>query len=145
MNSLASQDRLFFSSSPTEVTSKPEQEVEGLVRNAQKIDLIDGDIASVVFNNTTSFFGGFLRRIELLKSRSQAFEDGHVTVYDKALLILTRNGNELNHPPAIAFYCEEFLGIPNRASSGYKRSILESSMISHSARSQGMTGPFHSA
>ena len=140
MASSPTHERLFFSSSPTQISPRPEHGVEQLVRNAQKVEHISADIDEIVFNNTGAFFSGFLRRVELIKSRSQAFQDCHITVYDKALLILTRNGNKLNHPPAISFYCEEFLGIPTRASSSYKESILNSSMLTHSARSQGMKG-----
>ncbi|KAL1971288.1 hypothetical protein VTN77DRAFT_240 [Rasamsonia byssochlamydoides] len=54
-------------------------------------------------------------QLALIKSRSQAFEDSHVTVYDKALLILSNNGNEISNAGALELYIEEFMGIsPNK-------------------------------
>ncbi|KAK2877223.1 hypothetical protein FQN49_001322 [Arthroderma sp. PD_2] len=53
----------------------------------------------------------FKHHIYLIRSRSQAFEDAHITVYDKALLILTNNGNRLSHFGAIELFKDEVLGI----------------------------------
>lgn len=55
------------------------------------------------------------RHIHLIKSRSQAFEDGHVTVYDKTLLSLSRNGKDVSRPAVVQYYCEEFLSLSPEA------------------------------
>ncbi len=49
--------------------------------------------------------------LTLIKSRSQAFEDGHITVYDKALLHLSRNGNDLHNVGALELYLDEVVGV----------------------------------
>jgi hypothetical protein len=54
-------------------------------------------------------------QVALIKSRSQAFEDSHVTVYDKALLALSHNGNQISNSGVLELYIEEFMGIsPNK-------------------------------
>ncbi|EFR02402.1 hypothetical protein MGYG_09082 [Nannizzia gypsea CBS 118893] len=55
----------------------------------------------------------FEYHIGLIKTRSQDFEDGQITVYDKALLILTDNGNSLSHFGAMELFKDEILGIRN--------------------------------
>lgn len=53
----------------------------------------------------------FEYHIGLIKTRSQSFEDCQITVYDKALLILTDNGSSLSHFGAIELFKDEILGI----------------------------------
>ncbi len=82
-----------------------------LISQAQQTTVLSPSLAAYLAKpkQKTLFLEVFSRNLELLKSRSQSFDDGHVTVYDKALLMLTRNGNDLENPAAIHFYCEEFL------------------------------------
>lgn len=54
------------------------------------------------------------QQLMLIKSRSQAWEDGHVTVWDKALLVLSKNGTDVGSLGALELYIEEFIGVnPN--------------------------------
>lgn len=71
----------------------------------------------------------FERRLNLIKSRSQAFQDSHVTVFDKVLLQLTQNGSHLGHPAAIQYFCEEFLAIPTNIASTQQTVILSDAVI----------------
>ncbi|KAK5103711.1 hypothetical protein LTS08_003129 [Lithohypha guttulata] len=134
-------DGLFFSSSPTQIIPGPDQEVEELVRRAQKISQLDLCLEDVLSNNRIEFFSSFRRQLELIKSRSQVFQDCHVTVYDKTLLVLTRNGNNMNNPSAVVFYCEEFLAIPMSLSPIQKESLLKSSLVAPVALSEVHSAP----
>ncbi|KAL5355719.1 hypothetical protein BJX96DRAFT_170935 [Aspergillus floccosus] len=51
------------------------------------------------------------RQIALVKCRSQTLEDAQVTIYDKALLALTNNGEDPSDIGALELYLTEFLGI----------------------------------
>lgn len=54
------------------------------------------------------------QQLMLIKSRSQAWEDGHVTVWDKALVILSKNGTDVGNLSVLELYVEEFIGVnPN--------------------------------
>ncbi|OAP62980.1 hypothetical protein AYL99_02207 [Fonsecaea erecta] len=103
---------LFLHSSPLpHLTSSPDDEVPVLVQEAQEVEALEPAFDSFLASHDDAFFDVFDRQVDLIRSRSQAFEDGHVTVYDKALLVLTQNGNSLNNPAAIRFYCREYLNI----------------------------------
>ncbi|KAF9889570.1 hypothetical protein FE257_007280 [Aspergillus nanangensis] len=51
------------------------------------------------------------RQISLVKCRSQNIDHGQVTIYDKALLVLTKYGEKLDHIGALELYATEYLGI----------------------------------
>ncbi|KAL4801113.1 major facilitator superfamily domain-containing protein [Aspergillus venezuelensis] len=51
------------------------------------------------------------RQISLAKCRSQEFEDCQITVYDRALLILSNYGQSATDPGALELYLTEYLGI----------------------------------
>lgn len=99
-----------------------------LVAQARMVDRLDPCIEAFLTTNRSHFFLTFARRLDLIKSRSQAFEDCHVTVFDKVLLELTQNGDNLENPPAIHYFCEEFLAIPAIVSSSQKTAILSSEL-----------------
>ena len=61
------------------------------------------------------FNGVLTRHLNQIKSRSPAFEDAQVTVYDKVLLRLTDDGNNPENPAAVTFFVEEFLNINTQA------------------------------
>ncbi|KAM5476991.1 hypothetical protein MauCBS54593_000262 [Microsporum audouinii] len=60
----------------------------------------------------------FEHHICLIRSRSQDLEDARITVYDKALLILTNNGSSLSHFGAIELFKDEVLGIRKESDMG---------------------------
>jgi hypothetical protein len=51
------------------------------------------------------------RQISLIKCRSHDFEDCQITVYDKALLILSNHGDRVTDPSVLEIYLTEFLGV----------------------------------
>jgi hypothetical protein len=108
-----SSDDLFFPS-PTSRQGfrqqRPDDEVPILTSRAQ-VESLAPVLSNFLSINRDPFLQVFDRQIQLIRSRSQAFEDGHVTVYDKVLLNLTQNGTNLDQPSAIQYYCEQFLGL----------------------------------
>jgi hypothetical protein len=131
---------VFFSSPSHDFqNSGPADEVLLLVAKAQLTRRLPAPITTFLNQPAQKilFSQIFTRQIELLKSRSQAFEDCHVTVYDKTLLTLTRNGNDLENPTAIVYFCEEYLGIHNYGSPVASRRVLQQSVTLPALLSQG--------
>lgn len=89
---------------------RPEELVSELVDGAQ-VDIMVPALANFYSVNKMAFLQVFDRQIQLILRRSQLWEDREVSIYDKALLRLTQNGTDLDHPSAIQFYCEQFLGL----------------------------------
>ena len=135
---------LFLSSSPRQSRNNPTDEVLLLAAKAQMVQKLSPAISAFLKKpeQKNLFLEVFTRHVHLLKSRSQAFEDGHVTVYDKALLMLTRNGNNLHSPAAIQYFCEEFLGIDNSGNPEVAERVLEESIILKGVLGQGKSYSF---
>lgn len=117
----------------------PADEVTELTLAAQNVQNLNPAVAAVLqdSNKKKDFLHHMYRHIQLIKSRSQAFEDAHVTVYDKTLLTLTHNGNKLDYSPAIEYYCDEFLGISNIADQVLATCMLEQSVCVPKLLAQG--------
>src|SRR2546423_1216705 len=130
---------MFFPSPPSAgVSRNPADEVLQLIAKAQTAAL--SPCISTCLRNPEHkrlFMEVFSRHIDLLKSRSQAFEDGHITVYDKVLLSLTRNGNDLESPHAIQYFCEDFLGIDTSGKPQAAQRALRGSISIHCTLEQG--------
>lgn len=120
---------IFLSSSPARYSSDPSGEVDLLLARARTIQCLNPTTESFIATNRTAFFNTFERRINLIKSRSQAFQDSHVTVFDKVLLQLTQNGGHLDHTAAIQYFCEEFLAIPTDISNAQQTAILSDAIV----------------
>jgi len=138
MSSPPDSGRLFFSSSPTRYSSGPAEEVDSILAHVQKVDQLDDPINAIISVNRGAFFETFARRVELIKSRSQAFQDCHVTIFDKVLLVLTQNGKQLDTTAAISYFCEEHLGIPNSTASAQKKAGLSNALRAPAVLTQGM-------
>lgn len=65
------------------------------------------------------------RHISLLKSRSQDLDDCQITVYDEALLILTKNGRDLSYTGALELYIKEFVGIKSKGTVEEMKLVLD--------------------
>ncbi|KEF51624.1 uncharacterized protein A1O9_12259 [Exophiala aquamarina CBS 119918] len=135
-------------SHPDPPPGRPDDEVPIMVARAQ-VDYSDAALDNFLSVNRLPFLQVFERQIQLIRNRSQAFEDGQITVYDKVLLALTNSGTDLDHPSAIQYYCKEFLGLDIYGDSQhvYKgldqtlqvRSILKQELSSDTAFSAGVT------
>lgn len=132
---------IFLSSSPTRYSSGAAEEVDELLAHARTVKSLSPTIKLFVTTHHDAFFKTFERRINLIRSRSQAFQDSHVTVFDKVLLELTQNGDFLDHPAAIQYFCEEFLAIPTNTSNEKQTAILSDAVIAPAPVSQGEMPP----
>lgn len=141
MATQTSSSRSFPSSSPTKYSSGPSDEVEELLAHARTVDCLDPRVGTFIAANRTDFFTTFSRQVNLIRSRSQAFQDCHVTVFDKVLLELTQNGANLDNAPAIHYFCEEFLAIPTNTSGIQKTSILSSALAASVLKCPGKNFP----
>ncbi len=113
-----SPDDDYFYSSPEPPPGRrgPEDEVSMLVDRASQVQSLSPSLHQFMALHGPAFLNLFGRQIQLIQSRSQAFEDAHVTVFDKTLLTLTHNGRNLDNPAAIQYFCHEFLGINTEGS-----------------------------
>lgn len=69
-------------------------------------------------------------QVDIIMSRSQDIEDGQVTVYDKCLLDLCRNGEEVHRLAAQEFYLREFMGVdPGSSLCGDVEQMLDKEII----------------
>ncbi|KAL4919543.1 major facilitator superfamily domain-containing protein [Aspergillus aurantiobrunneus] len=91
----------------------PQKRVDELVRKYRRPN-DPSPIMLDIFNNPEAYsilIGALRRQVSLAKCRSQDFEDCQVTIYDRALLILTNYGESATDPRALELYLTEFLGI----------------------------------
>ena len=129
----------FCSPPPAHTSQGPAEEVAALTLETQNVQTLNPAIKAMLEDpdKKKDFLDHMYRQVQLIKSRSQAFEDAHVTVYDKTLLAITHNGNKLDHPPAIEYYCDEFLGVSNIADQELATRVLEQSVCIPKLLSQG--------
>ena len=135
---------LFFTSSPSHFQrNDPADEVPILVAKARLSKSLNPAVATFLKDPERKrvFLDVFMRHVSLLKCRSQAFEHGHVTVYDKVLLTLTRNGNHFESIAAIEYFCEEHLGIDKFGDATSMEHTLEQSVLLRSLLVQGKMQP----
>ncbi|KAL2808992.1 major facilitator superfamily domain-containing protein [Aspergillus granulosus] len=89
----------------------PQSKVGELIR---KYRSADNSSLAMIFNNLDSYgvlINALRRQINLVKCRSHEFEDCQITVYDKALLILSNYGDCVTDPGVLGLYLTEFLGV----------------------------------
>lgn len=115
---------LFVAQTPS-VATNPTEEVALIVHRYESQSKLSPTLAAI-FKNVSHrelFLEVFTHHLELLKTRSQAFGDAQVTVFDKALLTLTRHNNE--SPGAFDLYLDEVVGVPQNGSFTSMESVLE--------------------
>lgn len=86
---------------------------------------------------------GLYRQISLIKRRSQSFEDGQVTIYDRALLVLSTEGYYPIQTGVIELYLTEFLGLDPT----YSAQDAKDAMVKHVELQNilDMSGGIHSS
>ncbi|KAL4946337.1 hypothetical protein BDV06DRAFT_208809 [Aspergillus oleicola] len=98
---------------PHPKASNPENTLDDLLRKYRRPSN-PTPIMLEVLNDPDSYaviLGALRRQISLIKCRSREFEDGQVTVYDRALLILSDYGQTVTDPGALELYLTEYLGV----------------------------------
>ena len=97
----------------TAMPSHLDRKVDDLVRKYSKIPSPRPVLRDVLNRPEQSslLLDAIARQVSLIRCRSQAFDDGQVTVYDRALLALSRDGRDLVHTGALELYLTEYLGL----------------------------------
>ncbi|KAL4968437.1 uncharacterized protein BDV14DRAFT_197217 [Aspergillus stella-maris] len=94
-------------------TSNAQRALDELLRKYRQNDA-PSPIMLELFNDHDSYsviLDALRRQISLAKCRSQEFEDCQITIYDRALLILSNYGQSATDPGALELYLTEYLGI----------------------------------
>ncbi|KAK5303860.1 hypothetical protein LTR99_004315 [Exophiala xenobiotica] len=137
-------DDLFFSSPGLHSTTQrdPQDEVQELIDTTRTRNMagLSPALSSFMALHKPAFLEMFNRQLQLIRSRSQAFEDAHITIFDKVLLNLTQNGTDLDNPAAIQYYCEEYLGINTGASCEETSRVLHQTIDVPQLLMREMTG-----
>lgn len=130
-------EALPLSSSPK--NKNPEDEVREIVEQLHSSAYLNPIVVNFLKERRQKdlFYEVFARQANLIKSRSQSFDDGYVTIYDKVLLRLTDNGNRFDNVAAQEFFCEEFLGISKDANPMVAERILRHHVILKAILAQG--------
>ncbi|PLB51087.1 hypothetical protein P170DRAFT_355635 [Aspergillus steynii IBT 23096] len=103
-----------------------ESKVDDLVRKYTKISEPGEALRHILQNEdeSTLLIQAVRRQIALIRCRSQAPEDDQITMYDKALLVLTRHGKDPGDIGALELYVTEFLGIVPISPASQSKNIL---------------------
>ena len=136
------EDVLVSISSP-HVKKDPDDEVRAIVNSLFGSTYINPDVEKYLQDPRQKelFLQLFARQVDLIKSRSQSFEDSHVTIYDKVLLRLTDNGNSFGSVAAQQYFCEEYLGIGKHANPGVTEKILDQNLVLKAILARGKDFP----
>jgi hypothetical protein len=128
-----------LSPSPRFRARGPEEEVDNIVDSLERSAYLNPIVEKFLQDATQKdlFFEVFARQANMIKSRMQSFEDCHITIYDKALLKLTDNGNRFDSVPAQEFFCEEYLGISKDGNPVEAEKILNQNVILKAIIAQG--------
>jgi hypothetical protein len=78
-------------------------------------------------------------QVSLARCRSQDFTDGQVTIYDKALLTLSRNGDEPAELSVLELYLTEYLGIVPIANTSHSLDIVTKRLGLHQALNKSLS------
>ncbi|KAF4263466.1 hypothetical protein KXW98_003040 [Aspergillus fumigatus] len=84
-------------------------------------------------------------QVSLARCRSQNFNDGQITIYDKALLTLSKNGNEPAELSVLELYLTEYLGIVPIANTSYSLNVATKRLGLHQALAKAPSSMFPNA
>jgi hypothetical protein len=71
-----------------------------------------------------ALFHGLRRQVKSIRHRSQSYDDGQVTIYDRVLLRLYDEGHTMQHYGLLEFYLAEYLGTKNCHSGEENNSVI---------------------
>ncbi|CAG7989161.1 unnamed protein product [Penicillium nalgiovense] len=71
-----------------------------------------------------ALFHGLRRQVKSIRHRSQFYDDGQVTIYDRVLLRLYDEGHTMQHYGLLEFYLAEYLGTKNCHSGEESNSVV---------------------
>ncbi|PKX99400.1 uncharacterized protein P174DRAFT_447900 [Aspergillus novofumigatus IBT 16806] len=84
-------------------------------------------------------------QVSLARCRSQDFNDGQVTIYDKALLTLSKNGDEPAELSVLELYLTEYLGIVPIANTSHSLNVATNRLGLHRALTKAPSSTFPNA
>ncbi|KXG47780.1 uncharacterized protein PGRI_016500 [Penicillium griseofulvum] len=67
---------------------------------------------------------GLRRQVKSIRDRSQSYDDGQVTIYDRVLLRLYDEGHTMQHYGVLEFYLAEYLGTKNCRSENESNAVI---------------------
>ncbi|KAK6381596.1 hypothetical protein LTS17_004655 [Exophiala oligosperma] len=88
-----------------------DDEVLDVIDKARQTHAVNRSVHYFLEYHKQDFLELLERQVNLIKTRSAVLKHNRITIYDKALLNLTRSGRDLDEPAAIVVFCEEYLGI----------------------------------
>ncbi|KAJ5356670.1 hypothetical protein N7517_011279 [Penicillium concentricum] len=71
-----------------------------------------------------ALFHGLRRQVKSIRHRSQSYDDGQVTIYDRVLLRLYDEGHTMQHYGLFEFYLAEYLEIKNCRSEDESNAVI---------------------
>ncbi|KAJ5952635.1 uncharacterized protein N7479_011048 [Penicillium vulpinum] len=71
-----------------------------------------------------ALFHGLRRQVKSIRNRSQSYDDGQVTIYDRVLLRLYDEGHTMQHYGLLEFYLAEYLGTKTCRSEDENKSVI---------------------
>lgn len=69
-------------------------------------------------------FHGLRRQVKSIRRRSQSYDDGQVTIFDRVLVRLYDDGHTMQHYGLFEFYLAEYLGTKNCHSEKEVNSVI---------------------
>jgi hydroxypyruvate isomerase len=104
----------------------PDDEVLARTHYARSVICLPTSMTEFMQSNTPIFLQVLGHQVQLIQRRPQDFSFARVTVYDKVLLNLTRDGRDLDHTAAVVYFVQEFLGIDlNQGTAEVTRALSE--------------------
>lgn len=111
MSSSSKQSDLFVGTpSPEAHFNRANVEVSRLLSPARQIQELPESVSRILSYARGSLYEFMLLQVQLIRNRSDSWNDHQMTVYDKVLLTLTSNGKDVRNIAAVVFFCNQYLG-----------------------------------
>lgn len=86
-----------------------------------------------------ALFHGMRRQVRSIRRRSQSYDDGQVTIYDRVLLRLYDEGHTMKHYGLLGFYLTEHLGTKNCKSEEEKNTLVAAHLAAQRILDNGLS------
>ena len=86
-----------------------------------------------------ALFHGLRRQVRSIRPRSQSYDDGQVTIYDRVLLRLYDEGHTMKHYGLLEFYLAEYLGTKGCQSEEQKNSLIAAHLAAQRILDNGLS------
>lgn len=89
-----------------------------------------------------ALFHGLRRQVKSIRHRSQSYDDGQVTIYDRVLLRLYDEGHTMQHYGLLEFYLAEYLETKNCRSEEENNSVIAAHFAAQRILDNGLSPAF---